>query len=155
MLACLVTYLGYAAVLLARAQDRGMYGDRGDHATGAHGVPGSPEDREVVRLRAARGEDDLVGAASKQQGHFGSRLLDCAACLAAVRVQARGVPEALAQEGEHGVQHLGQNRGGGVVVEVYGTGQAAHRTGSMVLRRVSSSCALRCSNSTSRKRSQA
>ena len=82
-----------------------------------------PEDREVVGLGAAAGEDDLGGAAAEQLGHRLARALDRRPRLLSMMVDGRRVAEVLAEVGPHGLQHLGQHGRGRVVVEI----DSAHR----------------------------
>ena len=99
--------------------------DGADHrAHRAALVPGrqrGADDREVVRLGAARGEDHLVRLGADGLRDLAPRLLDAGPGRPAEPVGARGVAEGLLGEvREHRLQHLGADRGGGGVVEVDG-----------------------------------
>jgi hypothetical protein len=72
----------------------------------------------VGGLGAAGGEDDLAGLGAEQVGDALAGPFDGAAGALAPPVNAGGVAEVLAQEGEHLVEHFGVDGGGGVVVEV-------------------------------------
>ena len=73
---------------------------------------------EVVALGAAGGEDDLLGGAVEEAGDGGTGVLDGGAGALAGLVRGAGVAEGLDPEGTHGVDDLGEERGGGVGVEV-------------------------------------
>ena len=77
-------------------------------------------DGEVVRLRAARREDDLVGVATEERGDLLARARDGGTGSRAVHVPARGVAEVLAQVRQHRVDDLGQEGRRRVVVKVDG-----------------------------------
>lgn len=76
-------------------------------------------EREVVRLRAAAGEDDLLGAGGPQErGHLGPGLVQRLAGALAEAVHGGGVGEVVAPIGRHGGDDLVGRRRRGVVVEV-------------------------------------
>ena len=92
--------------------------------------PPAPHQRPQDRSAALRDPDPdrrnpevpeaRPGSSRWSGSNLDSRLLHSRAGLPAVGVQAGGVPEVVAQIGEHRVQHFRQDRGGGVVVEVDG-----------------------------------
>ena len=86
--------------------------------------PGSGEAKncQVVAFSAAAGEDDLRGAASQQRGDRFARPLDRRPRLLSMVMNGRRVPEVLPEVGLHGLKDLGQDGGGGVIVEI----DAAH-----------------------------
>ena len=105
--------------VLAGIHHRVMLDGRGDDViAGLH----EARDREIVSLGAAAGEDDFRRAASQQLGNTLPRTLDGSARLLSMVVNGRGIAEVLAEVRTHGVQHLGENRGRGVIVEI----NAAH-----------------------------
>ncbi len=83
---------------------------------------GEAENCQIVAFGAAAGEDDLRGPASQQSGYRLARPLHCRPRLLSVMMDGRRVPETLPEVGLHGLKDLGQDRGGGVIVEV----NAAH-----------------------------
>jgi len=87
-------------------------------------VTGSEDAEEcgIIALRAAGGEDDLSGAAVEERGNLFAGALDRGAGVLAVLVDGGGVAEGVNKEGPHGLQHLGEERGGGIGVHV----NAAH-----------------------------
>ena len=108
------------AGLLRGVQDGGVL-DGGDDEV----VAGTQDAEEggVVALGAAGGEDDFGGAAVEERGDLLAGALDGGAGVLAVLMDGGGVAEGVDKEGPHGVQHLGEQRGGGVGVHV----DAAHR----------------------------
>src|SRR5205807_2036034 len=78
---------------------------------------GSAE-REVVGLGAAAREDDLARLAPERPPDLRARLLERPRRLDAAPVEARGVPETLSQEGEHGRDDFRRGARGRGVVEV-------------------------------------
>ena len=87
--------------------------------------PGSAkaENCQVVAFGAAAGEDDLGGAASQQRRYRLPRTLDRRPRLLSVMMDGRRVAEVLPEVGLHRLKDLGQDRRGGVIVEI----DAAHR----------------------------
>jgi hypothetical protein len=81
------------------------------------------EESEVVALSSAGGEDDLFRRAVQHRCDGGACVLDGRACALAGVVCGAGVAEAGGEVGQHGLDDLGQYRGGGVGVEV----DALHR----------------------------
>jgi hypothetical protein len=81
------------------------------------------EERKVVALGAAGGEDDLFGGAVEHPGDAGSCMLDGGACALARLVCGTRVAETCSEIRQHGLDDLGQDRGSGVGVEV----DALHR----------------------------
>ncbi len=80
------------------------------------------EDGGVIALSAAGGEDDLGGAAVQQSGNLHAGVLDGGAGALAEMVDGGGVAEGFDEERPHGLEHLGEQRRGGVGVHV----DAAH-----------------------------
>ena len=76
------------------------------------------EDRQVVGLGAAGGEDDPGGGGVEQGGPLSAGLVDRGPRLFALVVGAGGIAVILAEEGQHRLPYLGGHRGGGIVVEV-------------------------------------
>ena len=76
------------------------------------------EEREVVGLGAARGEDDLGRPALEQGGALIAGVLDGGAGALTGLVDGAGVGEDLGPERRHGLDDLGEKRGGGVRVHV-------------------------------------
>jgi len=78
---------------------------------------------QIVRFRAAAGENQLIGvhsrgAGAEDFGNANSRLFEGSPGLTAGVVLAGGVAVITKGRFAHGVGDLGQYRGGGVVVEV-------------------------------------
>src|SRR5277367_1760788 len=80
------------------------------------------EQRQIIALRAARGEYNFRLAAVDQSGHTLTSLLDCRPRLLAVLMDRRRVAEIFEQPGTHRLQHLGKQRRCGIRVHV----DAAH-----------------------------
>src|SRR5437879_13688140 len=75
-------------------------------------------DAQVVRFRAPRGEDDLVLRHLEESGDLLASGVYALARLTAEAVHARGIAEALAEIGQHRLEHLGMHRRGCVVIEI-------------------------------------
>ena len=84
------------------------------------------EERVVVALRAAAGEDDLLRLAAQEAGDLGARGLHVGGDGAAERVHAGGVAVALREEREHRLDDLRRAPGRRVVVEVVDGFRVAH-----------------------------
>ena len=100
----------------------GVVLDGGDENSGALRVffaalPVDALDREVVRLGAAGGENNLGGVRSNSAGDAFAGVLDGGAGITSGSVQGGGVA-AVAHLFDHGVDGCGQYVGGGGVVEV-------------------------------------
>jgi hypothetical protein len=95
----------------------GVLDHAGDDAA-SRACLGDATDREVVGLRAARGEEHLVGLASNEPCDLLPRVLHGLSRPQPQRVPARRVAEVLAQVGQHGVDDLGEDRRGRVVIEI-------------------------------------
>ena len=105
--------------MLERLEHRVVLGGAGDEMFAARRVrPCQADDREVVRLRAAAGEDDFMGLRAEQRGQPVARIVDRRPRLAPRGVDARGVAKVPLQIRPHRVENLRRERGGGVVVEV-------------------------------------
>src|SRR5438128_2178815 len=76
------------------------------------------ENRQVIPLRSAAGEDDLRSPASQQGRYRLARMLDRRPCLLSMMMDGRGIAETLAEIRLHRRKNLRQNRSGGVVVEI-------------------------------------
>ena len=94
---------------------------------GGHHVPSAfcrrlarTQNRQVVGLGSAGGEEHLLGLAAEKRGNLLSGLFDGLMGPPAVHMRAGRIAEVLFQPGQHGFHHLGLNRGGGVMVQVYG-----------------------------------
>ena len=103
--------------VLARPQHRVVLDPRGDDVPRVPGH-GHALDGEVVRLGAARGEDDLLLADPQEVGDLLARGLQSLARLAAEAVDAGWVAEPLAEVREHRLEHFRVDRRRGVVIEV-------------------------------------
>ena len=86
-------------------------------ALALHGA-GSALNGPVVAFGAAAGEVDFPWLGPQAAGHRGPGLLQGALGLLAQSIKAGGVAVYFFIEGEHGLQHLGGNGGGGGVVRV-------------------------------------
>src|ERR1035437_3949790 len=73
---------------------------------------------EIVGLRTAAGENNLRSAAAEQRGHPLACVLYRCPGLLPVMVDGGGVSELIPEIGPHRLEHFGQDRGGGVIVEV-------------------------------------
>ena len=80
-------------------------------------------DGEVVGLRPAGGEDDLVRARADEFGHLAPRAVNGRPRLLPVEVDARRVAELLGQVRQHRLDDPAVNRGRRTVVEI----DAAHK----------------------------
>ncbi len=104
-----------------RGEPRGHLPNRGVLGTGNDDAPspagGRAKNRQSIRLRAARGQDDLLGTSLDQPGDLVAGLLDDAARLLSFGVDGRGV-SVDTRGGVHGAADLGIDRRRGVVVEV-------------------------------------
>src|SRR5207302_970515 len=88
----------------------------------------------------AAGENYFRCAAAEQVGYRFARVLDRSPSLLSVMMDGRGISEAFPEKGAHGFEHLGQNRGGGVVVEV----NAMHTEPTSILRDSCAGCSWAC-----------
>ena len=79
---------------------------------------GAADHAQVVGLGAAAREDDLRGRGVQERGHLRARVLDSPTGLLTEGVGAGGVPEVLAEIGEHRLEDLGADGGAGIVIEV-------------------------------------
>ena len=85
---------------------------------GVAAAGGDAADGEVVGFGAAGGEDDFAGGAFEAGGDGVACVVEQAVGLLGLAVDAGGVAPAVAQDGQHGVEHARVERGGGGVVEV-------------------------------------
>src|SRR5205085_78065 len=79
---------------------------------------GETEDREVVRLGGAAGEDDFVGEGVEERSGAFARVFEGLASATAGAVTAGGVGSHLGEMGTHRLPDGRQHRGAGVVVEI-------------------------------------
>ena len=86
----------------------------------------SAEEGEVVGFCASGGEDDLLGLRVEEAGYGGAGVVDGGAGSLAGLVDGGGVAEVLKVPGAHGLEDLGEERGGGVGVEVDAGRELAH-----------------------------
>src|SRR5580765_5914827 len=94
-------------------------------------APGGPSgNSEVVTFGSAAGEDDLGGRASEQFGYGLAGVLNGCPRFLSMMMDRRGVAEALQKVRTHGFEHFGQDRSGGVVVEI----DAVHTEPASILR---------------------
>lgn len=77
-----------------------------------------PFDGHVVGLGAAAGEDDLFGGSVDESGNLFASGVDGFADFFGGTVATGGVVPVVAEVGEHGLDDLGVDGGGGVVVEI-------------------------------------
>jgi len=104
-----------AGEALGGLKDRGVLDGGGDEmVAGAE----QAEESGVVALSAAGVEDDLGGMAVEEIGEGFTGAVDGGVGLLAVEMDGGGVAEVLDPVGAHGVDHLGQQGGGGVCVHV-------------------------------------
>jgi len=88
-----------------------------------------PFDGQVVRLGPAGREHDLVRLDPQESRDFGARRLDGVARLATEAVDARRIPVALLEVGQHGLHHLGMHGRRRVVIEIDTTHGSRHLAG--------------------------
>ena len=90
------------------------------HRAGDDMIPGlhRTEDGQVVALRPAAGKDNFRRAAAEQPGNAGPRLFHCGTRVLPFLVDRRSVAELLQQKRTHSLQHLGQQRCGGIRIQV-------------------------------------
>lgn len=120
----------HVPALLTQEHGRRHHGqvlDRADHemAPGHAERARHAEQRLVVRLGGAAGEDDLLRLSADQVGNLMPCLRDGLRGAATPGVRARRGAELITQPGKHRVEHFGCHRRGGVVVEMDGV---AHRS---------------------------
>uniref|UniRef100_E6QM64 Uncharacterized protein n=1 Tax=mine drainage metagenome TaxID=410659 RepID=E6QM64_9ZZZZ len=110
---------------LGGGEDGGVFDGGGDEV-----VAGTEqaEERGVVALGAAGVEDDFCGMAAQELSEYLACVIDGAAGGLAGLMDRGGVAEVVDPEGAHGLDHLGQQRGGGVGIHV----DSAHWLGSCV-----------------------
>ena len=126
--------------VLAGVQHRVMLRGAGDHVLSARGVrPREADDREVVRLGAAAGEDDLVRLRAEQPRQPVARIIDRRPRLAPRRMDARGIAKVPLEKRPHRRERLGRERSGGVVVEIdHITQSPTHSSGRLSLSKMRS-----------------
>src|SRR5450759_4486830 len=101
-----------------RFHDRRMLDGADDEVTGLETLEIADE-RQVVGLRAAGGEDDLLLAGAEAGSHLGARLLHSRAGISPQTVKLRRVAVAFAEERQHLLEDPGVDRRGRRVVEVH------------------------------------
>src|SRR5882762_6955821 len=72
----------------------------------------------VIALGAATGENDFLWISVDEDGEFFAGFFDVIGNLFAKGVGAGWVAPLVLKKGEHGLQHLRRDAGGGVVVEI-------------------------------------
>jgi hypothetical protein len=101
----------------------GVFDRGGDDVAACIVDPHHAANGDVARLGAAAGKDDLVGRGADQCRHLGARGFHRVVGAATQPVRRRQIAELAAQIRQHGVEHRGIDRRGGVVVEI----DRAHR----------------------------
>ena len=101
--------------MLARVQHGVMLDGRADDMLS--GVD-KAENCQVVAFGAAAGKHDFRGAASQQSRHRLARALHRRPRLLSVMMDGRRVAKMLPEVSLHGLKDLGQDGGGGVIVEI-------------------------------------
>ena len=84
------------------------------------------EKGEIVGFGAARGEDELGGAAVEEPGELVSRMVDGGAGALTLLMGGTGIAEAFVEVRAHGLENLGQERGRGVGIEIDARGCVLH-----------------------------
>src|SRR5579872_4315347 len=79
---------------------------------------GGADDCQVVGLGASAGEDDLLAFCVQAGCDAFPRLVKCRACGTPFGVNRTRVVTVLPEERQHGLNHLGADRGGGGVVQI-------------------------------------
>ena len=100
-----------------------MFDRAGDDVAAPIVHPHRAANGDVARFSATASENDFVGRGTDQDRDLGARRLHCVVGAAAEAVRRRRIAELAAQIRQHGVEHCGIDRRGGVVVEIDG----AHR----------------------------
>ena len=116
--------------MLERMQHRVMFRAVADQVLSVRReISSQPEKREIVRLRAAAGEDDLVRPHPQQRRQLIARIIDRRPRLATRRVHARGISEMPLEIWQHRLPRRRAERRRGVVIEVDHSTAAACRNG--------------------------
>ncbi len=100
---------------LAGVQHCTVFDSRGNHVIARLR---QSKQRQVVAFGAAAGEDHFGGATVQQLGNLLAGMLDRRPRLLALPVDGRGIPKLLEVVRTHRLEHLGQKRAAGVVVEI-------------------------------------
>src|SRR5439155_13722296 len=104
---------------VGRVPDRVVLDRAHDHVAPLQGKgPRAAHHPDVVGFGSAAREDDLRGRCVQERRDLGPGVLDRPLRLLAEGVDARRVPEMLAEIRKHRLEDLGANRGAGVMVEV-------------------------------------
>src|SRR6185436_7519853 len=110
--------------LLTGSQDSGVLGDLGDDVWPTGDRIGATEDSAAdgqgVSLGAAGGEDDLGGSSADERGDLRAGPGEQQAGARGVGVGTGGVAEVGRERGVHRCEDAWVDRGGGVVVQIYG-----------------------------------
>ena len=104
---------------------RRMFDRAGDDVAARIVDPHHAANGNIARFGAAAGKDDFIGRGADQSRDFGARGFNGIVGAAAKAVRRRRIAELAAQIRQHGVEHRGVDRRGGVVVEI--NGRRAHR----------------------------
>ena len=113
---CAVHAHDTTAAVLHRMQHRVVLGGWADGDAAM--APLRSDDRRVVALGPAPGEDDLPGVATQRFGDDLARLVDGLTDGSGEPVRAAGVGETLCQERQHRLHRLGAHRSGGRMIEI-------------------------------------
>src|SRR5260370_5387164 len=105
-----------------------MFDGAGNHMLfTATGRFDDPEDRVIVGLGAAAGEDDLLRAGADEGGNLFAGSFDRTAGTLPGSVDRSGVSEFRGKIGQHRVEHFRLDGRGGVKIEVDALHEATHR----------------------------
>src|SRR5215469_379654 len=107
---------------LAGVQNSFMFDKRSDDMWSGtwrgSGRRNDAEDSVIVGLRAATGEENLLGACRNQCSDMFARGFHSRASFLAVSVDRGGIAELPGEVGKHRVEHLRLDGSGGVIIEV-------------------------------------
>ena len=105
--------------MFERVQDRVMFSARANQMTTARRVrAGESEHGEIVRLRSAARENQLVRFRAEQVREPIARIIHAGARFASRRVNARGIAVMPLEKREHRFQRRGTERRGRIVIEI-------------------------------------
>ena len=86
--------------------------------------PPDAQNREIVALSAAGGDDDLVGSRAHTSGDPLASLIERGSRIATPAMDARWIAEPSVPERRHRLEHLAADGGGGGVIEIDGVRHA-------------------------------